>query len=202
MKHILCNKRGEGHIGTGIKIIIAVVIGALILGGIYLLFAGDEGIMNRLNGEVEDMMDYTQELRYERYYDEETGVYSLRYSYDGKHWNDAEVPTISATATVYNTMTNNSTTDPIEVALMKDGNRYYVITSEDQGVTWIQKYAFTAQSITHFYYGTDAPLPSTAGSYSGEKFVIRYWAGGKTYYTMVSTGLTWQSGWSDLIPLG
>ena len=92
MKHILCNKRGEGHIGTGIKIIIAVVIGALILGGIYLLLAGDEGIMNRLNGEVEDMMDYTQELRYERYYDEDTGVYSLRYSYDGKYQDSYRMP--------------------------------------------------------------------------------------------------------------
>ena len=199
MKHVLCDKRGEGYIDTGVKIIIAVVIGALILGGIYLLFAGDNGVINRLNGEVKNMMDYTQELRYERYYNENTGLYSLRYSYDGEHWNDAEIPTISDTATVYNTMTNSSETDPIEVALMKDGNRYYVITSEDQGITWIQRYAFTAQSITHFYYGNDAPLPNTAGSFSGEKFVIRYWVAGSTYNTMISSGLIWQAGWSDII---
>ena len=37
--NILKSTRGEGHIDTGIKIIIAVVIGALILGGLYALFA-------------------------------------------------------------------------------------------------------------------------------------------------------------------
>ena len=36
MKEIF-NNRGEGYINTGVKIIIAVVIGALILGGLYLL---------------------------------------------------------------------------------------------------------------------------------------------------------------------
>ena len=34
----LRNKRGEGSVSTGVKVIIAVVIGALILGGLYLLF--------------------------------------------------------------------------------------------------------------------------------------------------------------------
>ena len=94
MKKALFNNRGEGHIDTGVKIIIAVVIGALILGGIYLLFAGDDGIMNNLNNEVEGMMDYTQELRYQRTYVEESNTYIIQYSYDGKHWHDSTVPTI------------------------------------------------------------------------------------------------------------
>ena len=33
MKRILKSNRGEGSLGTGVKIIIAVVIGALVLGG-------------------------------------------------------------------------------------------------------------------------------------------------------------------------
>ena len=202
MKKTLFNNRGEGHIDTGVKIIIAVVIGALILGGIYLLFAGDDGIMNNLNDEVEGMMDYTQELRYQRTYVEESNTYIIQYSYDGKHWHDSTVPTISETATVYGVMSNNSDSEPIEVALMQDGTQYYVLTSTDGGINWTQAYSFkAANGITHFYYGTSSKLPSTAGSFSGEKFVIRYWAGGKTYYTMVSTGLTWKSGWSDLIPI-
>jgi hypothetical protein len=200
MKKALFNNRGEGHIDTGVKIIIAVVIGALILGGIYLLFAGDDGIMNNLNNEVEGMMDYTQELRYQRSYVEESNTYILQYSYDGKHWHDSTVPTISETATVYGVMSNNSDSDPIEVALMQDGSQYYVLTSTDGGINWTQAYSFqAANGITHFYYGTDSRLPSTSGSFTGEKFVIRYWVGGRTYYTMVSTGLTWQAGWSDLI---
>ena len=34
----LKNNSGEGQISVGVKIILAVVIGALILGGLYLLF--------------------------------------------------------------------------------------------------------------------------------------------------------------------
>ena len=202
MKKTLFNNRGEGHIDTGVKIIIAVVIGALILGGIYLLFAGEDGIMSNLNDEVEGMMDYTQELRYQRTYVEESNTYIIQYSYDGKHWHDSTVPTISETATVYGVMSNKSDSDPIEVALMQDGTQYYVLTSTDGGINWTQAYSFKAPNgITHFYYGTDSSLPNTSSSFSGEKFVIRYWVGGRTYYTMVSTGLTWQAGWSDLIPI-
>ena len=40
------NTKGEGSVSTGVKVIIAVVIGALILGGLYLLFAGDNGILS------------------------------------------------------------------------------------------------------------------------------------------------------------
>ena len=54
----LFNNGGEGYINTGVKIIIAVVIGALILGGLYLLFAGEDGVMGKLNDEIEGMMDY------------------------------------------------------------------------------------------------------------------------------------------------
>ena len=202
MRNALLNNKGEAHVGTGVKIIIAVVIGALILGGIYLLFAGDNGIMSNLNNEVEGMMGYEQELRYQRSYDDERNVYVIQYSYDGRHWHDSTVPTISSTATVYGVMSNHSEDDPIEVALLQDGTQYYVLTSTDKGLNWTQAYSFkAANGITHFYYGTSDALPKTAGSFSGEKFVIRYWSGGKTYYTMVSMGLTWQAGWSDLIPL-
>ena len=55
MKSILFNKKGEGHIDTGVKIIIAVVIGALILSALYFLFSGEDGIMGKLNNEVEGM---------------------------------------------------------------------------------------------------------------------------------------------------
>ena len=34
-KTALENKKGEGYVDTGVKIIIAVVVGAVILGGLY-----------------------------------------------------------------------------------------------------------------------------------------------------------------------
>ena len=199
MRKYLSNKTGEGHIDTALKIIIGVVIGAVILGGLYLLFAGDDGVINLLDNEVQGMMDYQQELRVERAYDEESGRYYLRYSYDGKHWSEPELPSYSDTTTVYSLISNNSDSDPVEAALLKDGDTYYVVTSEDGGVTWKEHFNFTATTITHFYYGTSDALPKTAGSYEGEKFVIRYQNG--AYYTSASNGHTWvKPTWTDLIP--
>lgn len=200
MRKYLTNKSGVGHVDTALKIIIGVVIGALILGGLYLLFAGDGGVVDQLDTEIVGMMDYTQELRVERAYDEDSGQYYLRYSYDGKHWSNSEMPDYGEGTTVYALISNNSETDPIEAALMKNGNTYYVLTSEDSGISWKEHFNFTATAITHFYYGTSAQLPSTAGSFSGERFVIRYKSG--NHYTSSSDGHTWaKPTWSDLIPL-
>ena len=38
VKSVFGGKRGEGYIDTAVKIIIAVVIGTLILGGLYFIF--------------------------------------------------------------------------------------------------------------------------------------------------------------------
>ena len=199
MRKYLSNKTGEGHIDTALKIIIGVVIGAVILGGLYLLFAGDDGVIDLLVNEVQGMMDYQQELRVERAYDEESGRYYLRYSYDGKHWSEPELPSYSDTTTVYSLISNNSDSDPVEAALLKDGDIYYVVTSDDGGVTWKEHFNFTATTITHFYYGTSDELPKMAGSFEGEKFVIRYQNG--AYYTSASNGHTWvKPTWTDLMP--
>lgn len=201
MRKILCNRRGAGHIDTAMKVIIGVVIGALILGGLYLLVAGEDGVIGKASTEVSAMMDYTQELRVERAYDEDSGQYYLRYSYDGTHWSNSEIPDYGDTATVYGVLSNNSESNPIEIALMKEGTKYYVLASTDGGISWSEKLTFTAAGgITHFYYGTDDILPADAGSFSGERFVIRYNTSGSTYFTKSSTGLSWSSGgWSDLI---
>ena len=38
VQNALASKRAEGYVDTGVKILIAVVIGALLLGGLYVLF--------------------------------------------------------------------------------------------------------------------------------------------------------------------
>ena len=55
-KTTLDNVRAEGYIDTGVKIIIAVVVGAVILGGFYALFKGV--ILPRLNTEIGNMFNY------------------------------------------------------------------------------------------------------------------------------------------------
>ena len=51
----LCSTRGEGYIDTAIKILIAVVLGALLLAGLYTLF-GDT-VLPTVTERVEEMFD-------------------------------------------------------------------------------------------------------------------------------------------------
>ena len=50
------NVKAEGYVDTGVKIIIAVVVGAVILGGLYALF--NTVIIPRLNTEIQNMFNY------------------------------------------------------------------------------------------------------------------------------------------------
>ena len=55
-KSTIDNARAEGYIDTGVKIIIGVVVGAVILGGLYALF--NTVIIPRLNTEILKMFNY------------------------------------------------------------------------------------------------------------------------------------------------
>ena len=201
MRKYLCNKIGAGHVDTAIKIIIGVVIGALILGGLYLLFAGDRGVVDQLDTEIVAMMDYRGPgYRLERAYNKKTETFYLRYSYDGKTWCTPEMPDYGDGTTVYGLISNNSESDPIEVALLNNGTSYYVLTSQDGGLSWQEQLNFTASAISHFYYGTSDQLPNYSASFANEQFVVRYQYG--VYFTVVSNGYRWvKPTWSDLTPL-
>lgn len=53
---VMRNNRGEGYIDTAVKILIAVVLGALLLAGLYALF-GDV-VMPTLTQRIRDMFNY------------------------------------------------------------------------------------------------------------------------------------------------
>ena len=55
-KSTLDNARAEGYIDTGVKIIIGVVVGAVILGGLYALFDGV--ILPTLETRIDGMFDF------------------------------------------------------------------------------------------------------------------------------------------------
>ena len=55
-KTALTNKRGEGYVDTGVKILIAVVIGALLLAGLYTLF--NTTIIPTLTEKISGMFNY------------------------------------------------------------------------------------------------------------------------------------------------
>jgi hypothetical protein len=56
-KTTLDNAKAEGYIDTGVKIIIGVVVGAVILGGLYALF--DNVILPTLETKINGMFNYT-----------------------------------------------------------------------------------------------------------------------------------------------
>ena len=55
-KTVLANNRAEGYVDTAVKILISVVIGALLLAGLYALFG--EMIMPELHDRIQDMFNY------------------------------------------------------------------------------------------------------------------------------------------------
>ena len=204
MTHIqkkLWNRSGEGSIDTGVKIIIGIVIGALILGGLYALFA--TVILPKMNDEVDNLMDYGKNgVTVQRILDDQTGTYVLQYSYDGKHWQSVQMPNYGDGASVYSLIDGGDEIQE-QAAIVKKGTSYYLIASSD-GIHWTEQFSFTATGITHFYYGSSASLPKTSGSFDGNRFVIRWHAGGSSYYTGTSVHATaWKKPtWTDIIPIG
>ena len=55
-KTVLANNRGEGYVDTSVKILIAVVIGALLLAGLYTLF--NTTIMPTVTTKVTELFSY------------------------------------------------------------------------------------------------------------------------------------------------
>ncbi len=53
---VLANQRGENYVDSGVKILIAVVLGALLLSGLYALF--NDTIMPTITERIKAMFDY------------------------------------------------------------------------------------------------------------------------------------------------
>ena len=54
--HLLKDKKGENYVDTAVKILIAVVIGALLLAGLYTLF--NDVVMPTLTTKIQTMFNY------------------------------------------------------------------------------------------------------------------------------------------------
>ena len=53
---VLCGTAAEAYVDTGVKILIAVVIGALLLGGLYALF--NTTIMPNVTSKITELFNY------------------------------------------------------------------------------------------------------------------------------------------------
>ncbi len=162
----LFNNRGEGYINTGVKIIIAVVIGALILGGLYLLFAGDNGVLGTLNNEVEDLMNYGASVEEVRINNESKYLKDLQISYDGKTWVEPDLPNYDEDAEIMKFVSQAET----YCATVKDSEGVYLISSTDGGKTWEQRRSWTTSVIkTNLYW--DEATGMFKGSYETESLL-------------------------------
>ena len=99
MRKILTNKRGEAYIKTALIIIISIVIGGLLLGGLYLLFAGENGVMKQTDDKVYDMFNIGGEMTLKH-----EGT-QLMYSYDGDTWKSVKVTGMDDTGRITNYFT-------------------------------------------------------------------------------------------------
>lgn len=127
MKRVLSNKSGEGYINTAIKIIIAVVIGLLIVGGLYLLYT--HAIIPNVEAKVGAMMNANGEVQLRR-----EGTL-LQRSYDGENWITipSAVQTADTEVVSVNFITRNGET--VWVVLTKDSVMYNACYTKD-GTTW------------------------------------------------------------------
>ena len=57
VKNAVENRKGEGYVDSGVKILIAVVIGALLLAGLYALF--NTTIMPTVTAKVQELFNYS-----------------------------------------------------------------------------------------------------------------------------------------------
>ena len=55
-KCAIANRKAEGYVDSGVKILIAVVIGALLLGGLYALF--NSTIMPTVTTKIQGLFNY------------------------------------------------------------------------------------------------------------------------------------------------
>ncbi len=127
MNKILSNKRGEGHIDTAVKIIIAVVIGSLLLGGIYLLFT--QVIMPSVNTKVQAMMDTNGELQIR----ENNG--RIEKSIDGETWIAISLPNYAADEQVIKVESITKDDQTVWVILSQNSAMYSAIATPDLS-TW------------------------------------------------------------------
>lgn len=168
MKNIITNKRGEASVKTAIIIIISVVIGALLLGGLYLVFAGDNGVFEQTDNKVYDMFNMGGEvtLKHEGQ--------KLLYSYDGTTWKQTKVTGMNDSGRITKFITLTSGQTPIYLVCIQNDNGYVISRSVD-GKEWTP-------------VRTSSESLSLVLSNTG-KSVALYYNNGMTYTS--SDGLNW-----------
>lgn len=134
MKKYLANKSGEGYINTAVIIIIAVVVGGLLIGGLYFLFAGDNGVFNQLNNEIDHMVNTGETIQLKSQSNQ------LMYSYDGQTWDVAQTKGVADGSTLKQLTSITKNDQKVWVTVFRDSNGDKAYSSLD-GVNWTVLYS-------------------------------------------------------------
>lgn len=161
---LLLNKRGEGYINTGMKVIIAVVIGALILGGIYMLFANDGGVLSQMEDSVDGMMDYSGGDAGVRMKNNSTYAKDLQYSPDGVRWQTAVISECEPDAIIQEYISRGE----VYCAVMRDSKGVHIISSLDNGATWDKRRTWASNYTVTLYWNSNKNC--FAGAYENINF--------------------------------
>ena len=137
MKKLLANKMGEGYINTAVIIIIAVVIGGLLLGGLYLLFAGDNGVFDQLNNEIDHMVNTGGTIQLKN------SSNQLMYSYDGENWETAQTKGVVDGSTLKQLTSITKNNQKVWLTVYTSANVDKVYSSLD-GINWTVLYSGTS----------------------------------------------------------
>ena len=131
MKHILSDKKGEGHINTAVIIIIAVVIGGLLIAGLYALFAGNNGVFDQLSNEIDHMSNTGEEMQLKK---EGNALY---YSYDGNTWEKVRIAGMDESSTVTNYLTAGEGESTVHLVTYLSGTGGATACYSLNGIDWI-----------------------------------------------------------------
>jgi hypothetical protein len=132
MVNALESRRGEGYIRTAVAAIIAVVIGAVIVAGCYLLFAGKNGIIKNVGTKI-DLMLADESVVVSRTYSD--GRYIIQYSLDSENWKDADIPGFDEMSSATNLVDNGNGDSQVWLVSFTSSSRAYVCSSTN-GISW------------------------------------------------------------------
>ena len=134
MKRIFKNKKGIGFVDSGVKILIAVVIGAVLLGGIYVLTR--DTVIATVKDKIEALFDYqgqTTEVVTEEpgpilfSFSIPEGTFNAEEGMTWGEWLDSEYNTTDLSVVWFNHIGHDNGYGPeIELYYLQNGERVYV----------------------------------------------------------------------------
>ena len=131
MKEFWGNNRGEAHLKTVVIIVAAVLIGGLILGGVYAVFRGRNGVMEQMNEGIDRMINTGNSVQVIC----EDG--RLLYGYGGESWYESTIDHYDESSVVTTFVEQENETSTVYVAVFRDSSERMWCYRTENGMNWV-----------------------------------------------------------------